>query len=179
MGNFWIDAVDLTWINGEADDPEDMCLHGNATAVIGEETFTYQCTVSATALYLLKTLTQDHMIGEEIQMLPCCGFFLMPNEALTEVAISGCPNGIDWSVIHAGQTVRLITESGKETVVPLADYARVVFRFADRIEAYYQSCAPKLPGEDELDQNGYTAFWNEWHRRRKFVPISEDTSCIP
>lgn len=169
MGDFWIDAVNFTWINGEADDPEDLCLHGDATAVIGDETFTYRCTVSATALYLLKTLTQDHFIGKDNQMLPCCGFFLMPNEALTEVTILGCPNGIDWSVIHEGDAVKLVTESGTETLVPIKDYACAVFGFADKIEAYYRSCAPKLPCEDEQDRDGYTAFWNEWHRRRNFV----------
>lgn len=114
MAGFQIDAERLEWINGDADDPRDLCLHGEATAVIGEECFTYYCTVSSTALYLLKSLTQDHLIGE--------------------------------------------------------DYRREVVRFADKIEAYYESCSPKIIGEDEYDRVAYTAFWNEWHRRRSFVP---------
>lgn len=171
MAGFQIDAGRLEWINGDADDPRDLCLHGEATAVIGEECFTYYCTVSSTALYLLKSLTQDHLIGEDDnQMLPCCGHFMIANDALTEVAIVGCTNGIDWSVIHEGASVRLVTESGKETIVSIEDYRREVVCFADKIEAYYESCSPKIIGEDEYDRVAYTAFWNEWHRRRSFVP---------
>lgn len=167
MAGFWIDAEHLEWINGDADDPGDLCLHGEATAVIGEERFTYHCTVSSTALYLLKSLTQDHLIWEDDnQMLPCCGHFVIANDTLTEVAIIGCPNGIDWSVIHEGESVRLITESGRETVVAMEDYRREVFRFSDKIEAYYQACSPKIIQEDAYDRTCYTAFWNEWHRRR-------------
>jgi len=169
MAGFQIDAENFAWVNGDADDPRDLCLHGEATAVIGNECFAYRCTVSATALYLLKTLTQDHLIWEDNQMLPCCGFFLIANDELSEVTISGCPNGVDWSVIHEGESVRLITENGKETIVAMEDYRREVFRFADKIEAYYQSCSPKIVPQDEFDRNGYTAFWNEWHRRRSFV----------
>lgn len=39
-------------------------------------------------------------------MLPCCGFFYIPNEKLDNATILGCPNGIDWS-IHDGKTVVL------------------------------------------------------------------------
>ncbi len=171
MTGFQIDAEHLAWINGDADDPEDLCLHGDATAMIGEECFTYRCAVSSTALYLLKTLTQDHLIWEDDnQMLPCCGHFMIANDTLTEVAIVGCTNGVDWSVLHEGDSVRLVTESGKETIVSMEDYRREVFRFADKIEAYYQSCSPKRLQEDEYDRAGYIAFWNEWHRRRSFVP---------
>ena len=168
MAGFQIDAEKFYWIKGDAeDDPEDLCLHGDASAVIGDETFSYSCTVSATALYLLKSLTENHIIYEDNQMLPCCGHFLIANDTLSEVYIYGCPNGVDWSIIHEGDTVRLITESGKETVVPLAEYQKEVFRFADKVEAYYQSCAPKiLPEDDEFTRNGYTAFWTEWRRRR-------------
>ncbi|MDE7477213.1 MAG: hypothetical protein K2M91_04555 [Lachnospiraceae bacterium] len=170
MSGFKIDGDHFAWINGEADDPKDLCLHGDVTAVIGDECFTDECTVSATALYLLKTLTEDHVIWEDNQMMPCCGHFIIPNDDLSEVTIVGCPNGIDWSVIHEGASVKLITESGKETVVPVKDYAKKVFRFADKVEAYYQLCSPKIISENEFYQNGYTAFWNEWHRRREFVP---------
>lgn len=166
MAGFHIDAGHFSWINGPEDDPCDLCLHGDAEAVIGGETFTYTCTVSAAALYLLKTLTQDHVSGEENQMLPCCGFSIFADSTLSTVDIIGCPNGIDWSVFHEGDSVRLVTQSGKETVVPISDYKEEVFRFADKIETYYQSCAPKILPEDETDRNGYIAFWNEWHRRR-------------
>lgn len=166
MPEFHIDVRDLCWIKGAADDPEDLCLHGQAVAVIGEETFEYEATVSAAALYLLKSLTEDHIIYHDNQLLPCCGFFLIANEDLTQVDISGCPNGVDWSVIHEGNMVKLITETEKTTCVTIEEYRDEVFAFADKIEEFYKKCQPKILPEDPFDRDGYTAFWNEWHRRR-------------
>lgn len=168
MKKFEIRAENLRWIGGAEDDADDLCLHGHAMAKIGNEWFEYEATVSATALYLLKSLTEDHIIYQDNQMLPCCGHFIIPNDDLSNVEIVGCPNGIDWSVIHDGKNVRLITDSGKETVVKLKEYRQEVYKFADMIEAYYMKCTPKNLPEDDygFDKNCYTAFWNEWHRRR-------------
>lgn len=166
MGKFEIDASNLQWIGGKCDDADDLCLHGDAVCIIGDEQFAYHATVSATALYLLKTLTQDHIINEENQLLPCCGFFVIPNEELTNVDICGCPNGIDWSVIHEGDNIRMITGSQNETVISIEEYRRKVFAFADKIEGFYKSSKPKNIPAGEFDKNGYIAFWNEWHRRR-------------
>ena len=150
--SFSISAGSYHWINGEADEPGDYCLHGLATAVIGDERFEYDCTVSAAALYLLKTLSEDHIMGEDNQLLPCCGFFLCPDERGENVAIVGCGNGADWSVLHEGGSVRLITASGRETSVPLSDYAREVCNFADEVAAYYAACSPKPEPGDEFLQ---------------------------
>ena len=76
MGKFHIDATELCWIDGSADDPEDFCLHGHAVAIIGGETLEYDCTVSATALYLLKTLTENHIIHEDIKYCPAADTFM-------------------------------------------------------------------------------------------------------
>lgn len=165
MSNFKITADDLQWLDDPVDDPDDLCLHGHAIARIGDRTLEYTCTVSATALYLLKTLTEDHIIGTDNQMLPCCGHFFSPNETLDTVAIIGCDYGVDWSVIHAGDCVRLILEDGYEVRVPIMEYRKEVCRFAGAIEKYYDSCPAKQIPEDAFRRNGYTAFWNEWHRR--------------
>ena len=164
---FEIDADNLYWINGQPDDPTDLCLHGHAVAYIGNEKVEYNATVSATALYLLKTLTEDHIIYDSNQMLPCCGHWIIADDNLENVDICGCPNGVDWSVIHDGNFVKLILESGYEVMVPLSDYREEVYRFADKIEAFYRSCREKIIPENEFDRNGYIAFWNEWHRRRQ------------
>lgn len=163
---FGITVERMYWIKGEEDDPKDLCLHGDVEVIIGAETFSYNATVSATALYLLKTLTEDHLIGEEIQMLPCCGHFIIPAANLDTVDISGCSNGIDWSVIHENDYVRLITESGQEVSIPIEDYISAVFHFSDIVKAFYDLCSPKEVGDDEFERSGYIAFWNEWNRRR-------------
>lgn len=162
---FKIDATDFEWIDGPDDDPNDLCLHGKVTAHIGEEVLEDHGTVSASAMYLLRSLTENHQTGEDNQMIPCCGHFMVANEDLTEVYISGCPYGIDWTVEQVSGGVKITTESGNETFVPMDAYREEVFRFADKVEAYYAQCSPKKP-YDDFARKGYTAFWNEWHRRR-------------
>jgi hypothetical protein len=166
MGIFLITATDLQWVNGGKDDPEDLCLHGHAIAVIGNRKLEYDATVSATALYLLKSLTEDHIIHEDNQILPCCGFFYLPNEKLDNVTILGCSNGIDWSIIHDGKTVVLELEDGTKETVGMEEYTTAVFKFADMVEDFYRSCSPKILPKDPFERNGYIAFWNEWHKRR-------------
>ena len=163
---FQIEAVELKWLEGVEDEREDLCLHGRGIAKIGDETFEYDATVSSTALYLLKFLTEDHLIYRSNQMLPCCGFNIYPCKDKETVNISGCPNGVDWSVIHDGDKVRLVTETGKETVINLEEYKETVYSFVDKIENFYSASAPKMPYDEEA-QIAYTAFWNEWKRRRK------------
>lgn len=166
MGIFKIDADDFEWIDGTKDDPEDLCLHGHVKVQIGDTFLEDHGTVSATALYLLKSLTEDKIITNNIQMIPCCGHFMIASDDLSGVQIIGCNSGTDWSVIHEADKVRIVLASGKEEIIDFLDYREEVFRFADRVEAFYNACTPKNIPEDEFDRNGYIAFWNEWHRRR-------------
>lgn len=94
MGTFHIEGWDFQWITGAADDPEDLCLHGSVRVHIGDTVLEDVGTVSATALYLLKSLTEDHkMNAEDVQMIPCCGHFLIANEDLSQVtAPTAVPN---------------------------------------------------------------------------------------
>ncbi|MDE6259837.1 MAG: hypothetical protein K2M42_03090 [Oscillospiraceae bacterium] len=167
MGVFKIDADQFQWINGPEDDPNDLCLHGHVMVQVGANFFEDVGTVSATALYLLKSLEKDKIMSRyDIQMIPCCGHFLIANGDLSEVTISGCDTGTDWSILHSDGGIKIILPFGAEEQVAFPDYQAEVFRFADKIEAYYKACQPKVIPEDEFSKNGYAAFWNEWHRRR-------------
>jgi len=169
MKNFTITVHDLFWLGGSRDDPADLCLHGHVTVTVGKATLSHSSdiTVSAAALYFLKTLTEDHLPENGgNQMLPCCGHMLIPNGDLTRVEICGCPNGVDWTVKHEADGVRLILEDGSEALVPLDEYRREVFHFADSVEAFYNACSPKKLPEDPFIRDGYTAFWHEWYDRR-------------
>ena len=167
MEIFKIDVDEFEWIGGVKDDPQDLCLHGRVTVHIGDTVLENVGTVSATALYLLKTLTEDKVMDyNDIQMIPCCGHFLIANEDLTEVQIIGCDIGSDWTTLHEGDNIKIILPSGLKEIVSLADYKKEVFKFADKVEAFYKSCTPKEIPEDVFRRNGYIAFWNEWHRRR-------------
>lgn len=166
MGTFKIKADNFEWIGGAKDDPQDRCLHGHVTVQFGDTVLEDIGTVSATALYLLKTLTEDKIVTRhDIQMIPCCGHFLIANRDLTEVQISGCDNGTDWTTIHEGNSVRFILASGQEEVVSLREYQYEVLAFAKSVKRFYDSCTPKEIPTDEFERNGYTAFWNEWKRR--------------
>ena len=55
----------------------------------------------------------------------------------------------------------------KEEVVELSAYREEVLRFAEKVETFYNTSAPKELPTNEYDRNGYIAFWNEWHRRYK------------
>lgn len=165
MANFHIDATDLAWLEGI--EASDQCLHGHSIAVIGERRLEYGCTVSATALYLLKSLTEDHMIYEDNQLLPCCGFFLIPDQAEENVCISGCPNGIDWTVRHTAGGVELILEDGYAVTVPMDEYRREVLAFVRKIEDFYNQSLPKELDVLCLETGAYPRFWKEWHRRKE------------
>ena len=69
---FNIDVSDMYWVT-KKDDPDDLCAHGEMSAIIGDETLTFNGTVSATAIYLLKTLTENRTFEDKNQMMPCCG----------------------------------------------------------------------------------------------------------
>lgn len=168
MSHFQILIHDLYWIDGSKDDPKDLCLHGHLSVRIGDIILEDHGTVSATALYLLKTITEDKIMQKhEIQMIPCCGHFMIANDDLSEVSISGCDKGTDWSTIHENNDIKIILADGTSVFVPFDEYREEVFNFADQIEAFYNSCTPKELPENEFDRNGYLAFWNEWNRRRK------------
>ena len=165
MKIFHMDATELAWLEGIED--SDQCLHGHGIALIGERRLEYDCTVSATGLQLLKSLTEDHIIYKDNQMLPCCGHFLIPDEARENVCICGCPNGIDWTVRHIPGAVELILEDGYAVTVPMDEYRREVLAFVQKIEDFYNAAPPRPVPEDAFDRRGWQTFWREWHRRKE------------
>lgn len=165
MNAFDLDLTNLSWWNGASDDPRDLCLHGTVTGRLGKRAISCTATVSAAALNLLRTLTEEHRTGEELQMLPCCGFSLFADETGENVTVIGCNQGVDWTVLHEDGMVRLVLEEESVTV-PMDEYRAVVFRFADTVKAFYDSCTPKILPGNEIDRRGYEAFWREFHRRR-------------
>ena len=103
-------------------------------------------------------------------MLPCCGHAIwLKNDNTKDVFIMGCCNGIDWSVIHENDKVKLITERGNETIISIDEYKKEVYNFVDLIEDFYKKCKPKILPKDKFDRDSYIAFWDEWHRRRNEI----------
>lgn len=172
------------WVNHRLDDPYDLCLHGDVIVTIGEQQIVENnCTVSATALFLLKSLTENHIINESNQMLPCCGHSYWPNKSNDTVEITGCSNGYDWTIMSTKSHVEIVTAEGTKTTLTLNDYAAIVYAFANQVQDAYEKALPKHIPKNDIEKIGYVAFWNEWSRRcRKqefsfFCPAISQTIC--
>src|SRR6516165_605755 len=102
-----LQPVSLRWIQGAADDPKDLCAHGDVEFRIGDgvlldPTTGKDLTVSAAALYLLRTLsvphTKDAPVGDHL--FPCCGFNMYDVPGQQDVVVCGCFHGEDFEVLH-------------------------------------------------------------------------------
>lgn len=166
--------VNLRWIQGAFDDPKDLCAHGDIEFCIGAEvlldpTTGKDLTVSASALYLLRTLSAPHTKDAPVadHLFPCCGFSMYDVADQEDVVICGCPNGENFEVFHdvGGAGVVIRAEDGREWHVGWPEWRAAVFGFADRVSEFYGACSPKEPSEEE-DAKGFRKFAAEWHRRR-------------
>jgi hypothetical protein len=165
---FEIRATNLRWLE-TLREAKDHCLHGDVQVRIGDEIFSYEnATVSASAFYLLRSLKRDHIMNRMgIQLVPCCGFDLYFWQ--DQLIITGCSNGVDWSVRHEDGLIHLVSPTDRETVIPFEAYRKAVCAYADGIKAFYENSQEKVFGCDE-DREVYAAFWKEWHQIRDQYP---------
>ncbi len=136
----------------------DYCVHGYVVFKIGSDILhkgSDWC-VSASAYRFLKTLFDDHKMGNEEFLIPCCGHSIYPSEDKKSVIIVGCNNGIDFDVIHSGENV-IIKTAEKEYNVPFNDYKNAVMDFAKQIYDFYKSNPPRK-FDDDFHKNGYEVF---------------------
>ncbi|MBX0289337.1 hypothetical protein K3G63_02745 [Hymenobacter sp. HSC-4F20] len=167
---FELELLTIDWLEN-TDEKEDLCAHGNVLVRIGSTILSDskkgKWTVSAAALFLLRTITQNHTVAASVgdQLLPCCGFTMWPVAESDDVLVFGCPNGVDWTVEHIPEGVQLTPPGEESVVVSTVEYQEAVLQFADKVYAFYQSSEPKLLPTDPNDAAGYVAFWREWHRR--------------
>lgn len=161
----------LHWINDDRqDDPRDLCAHSpvafevRGRCLLAADAGSF--TVSAAAVYLLRTLTREHTsaapVGEHL--FPCCGHALY-DLGDPDVVILGCPRGTNvWVTRPNGHTVRLSTDDGEQLDVGANDWSAAVVGFVDRVQQFYRQAAPKQPAA--ADAAGYAKMWSEWQRRR-------------
>ena len=168
---FYLQLLTLRWLDTLPAE-EDRCAHGKVEVRIGETMVSdasgEEWTVSAAALYLLRTLTQSHTPESPVgdQLLPCCGFAMWPDDSTENVFICGCPNGLNWRVEHEQTNVRLTPDNGPAITIATENYQAQILAFADQVEQFYRTSAPKQVPDDADDARGYELFWAEWHRRR-------------
>jgi len=169
--DFDVQILQLNWLK-HADDPADLCAHGSVYVTIGGKAIVNEedgdgWTLSAAALNLMRTLDRNYSPGDFAgQLIPCCGFFLVPDDAGEHVEIMGCENGIEWTVQQEGDFIRHIAASGEQALIGREDYKELVLSFADKVERFYHDSAPKTLPADDFDRKGYLTFWKEWRRLR-------------
>jgi hypothetical protein len=169
-----IRPLNLRWIRGAADDPKDLCAHGDVEFRIEDDILLdaitrKDLTVSTAALYLLRTLavphTRDAPVGDHL--FPCCGFSMYDVGDQEDVVICGCPNGEDFEVFHdvSGAGVVVRATDGSNWHVGWPEWRTAVFHFADKVSEFYAASSSKEPHEEE-DAKGFRKFVAEWYRRR-------------
>lgn len=87
------------------------------------------------------------------------------NEDSEDCIVFGCPNGINFDVIHQGTDVLIKTKSEQEKVVSLDDWTASICAFSDQISQFYEGSLPKKTF-DNVNKKGFEAFQREWKRRR-------------
>jgi hypothetical protein len=173
-------AHDLCWIKGSLDDSADQCAHAHVEFHVNGTTFLSpkdgEWTVSAAALYLLRTITLDHSesnpIAEGNFLFPCCAFNAWPIQERFKVVCIGCTHGIDINITHSGDSVVIESDKGKELVSEF-EWRDAVLAFVKQVREFYDRSSPKDNLNDEFDREGWVRFWSEWNERNLTNQASE------
>lgn len=166
--------TNLHWIDGSLDDIGDLCAHSGVEFRIGDADLVKPSdgdwTVSAAALYLLRTLSQPHTKQQPITeyLFPCCGNGIYEVEGQDDVQIVGCNSGIDFEVMRIGNDVVLTASDRTQHRVAFSEWKKAVCEFSDSVRAFYDSSSPKEP-EDDWEQRSFHKFLGEWSRRRSLA----------
>lgn len=166
--------------NTEKEQTYDCCVHGKVIfkiddTLLSDET---EWCISASAYRFLHTLFENHFMGTEDFLIPCCGHTMIPTEDKNAVNIIGCSNGIDFNIIHQQGNITITTEDNTEYQVPFAEYKNAVLAFAKQMIEFYKSNPPR-EFEDDFDKDGYSAFVAEWYKLYdKAVALQNDTPTI-
>jgi hypothetical protein len=78
----------------------------------------------------------------------------------------GCNTGINPELHHSDRKVHLKLHE-KESTIELKEWVLAVLGFIQQVESFYENCTPKAAIQDDLDRQGWNAFWQEWQQRKK------------
>ena len=163
--------TNLHWLKPDAPDPADLCVHSPVEFRIGTHQLVQpdagDWTVSAAALYLLRTLERPHTKATPVgdHLFPCCGFTMYDIAGEADVVIVGCPSGIDLEVSRLREEVVIASTEGTRHHVDFTSWRTAVCEFSDSVRAFYRQSPPRRPANAE-DENGFRKFMAEWNRRR-------------
>jgi hypothetical protein len=167
----------LHWIKDAVDDPEDLCAHSGVDFRVDDDVLVSSgdgdWTVSAVALYLLRTLSPTQFKDEgghlAQKLFPCCGHPMYDTEGGDDVVVLGCPNGIDFTVIRDGDNTLITGANGRTHKIRFTEWRDAVCAFSDQVQSFYAASSPKRPCDD-VETKGFKKFMAEWLRRRTLAP---------
>lgn len=173
-GAITLRPTNLHWINRVADDPKDLCAHSGVEFRVDEAVLAQQSdgdwTVSAAALYLLRTLSQPHTRDHPVSdhLFPCCGFSMYDVKGEEDVVVCGCPSGLNFGVVRVNDQVVISDQHGTRYNARFLEWRNAVCAFSDAVQAFYAAASPKEPADQE-DEKGFQKFLREWGRRRSLA----------
>ena len=174
MNKIILKATNLHWItDNPVEQTQDLCAHGFVEFKINDSSFlkpepNIDITVSAAALFLLRTLEKSHTpvssVCEHNLLFPCCAHSMWLING--EFTLGGCDKWFNPQVLKHNDFVMIKGAQGIEETVTAQEWQTAVFKFADEVKAFYDSSDAKVIPEEELERKGYEWFWKEWKERR-------------
>ena len=170
--NFAIEIIEQHWLESTEQEgiSYDLCSHGSIRLMIGNQPIAPEDNdygISESALAMLRSVYADHTPEKplaERMVFHGCGAMLM----------MGCPIGLDWSVRHEGDTVRIgdvvrydTTYESKAVRFPelsvllsTSEYKRQVAQFATGAKEFFAGSTKKF--DEDWEKQKYDAFWVEF-----------------
>jgi len=169
MSVFELKAKNLHWLEG-SNPFEDCCLHGAVYLSIGGVLLSdgndSDWTVSTAAFNLLKTVKQDHKVGDGRPLIPHCGHTMWVVESEPDsLYLGGCDIGIDWTIGHESGKVTHKLKDDKSIVMSAEDWRKAVCQFSDEVFEFFMTAWPKKINDDE-DLKGFELFMSLWRQYR-------------
>ena len=88
---FKLEILDKYWLPGMPEET-DLCLHGEVRVRIDDDVLEDEVSLSAAALHLLRSVTEDHELDCLAKLFPTDGFCWTP-DGEGSIYLGGCPNG--------------------------------------------------------------------------------------
>ena len=167
-----IEIIKQHWLEGTKQDDicYDLCSHGSIRLMIGNQPIASEGNdygISESALAMLRSVYADHTREKplaERMVFHGCGTMLM----------MGCPIGLDWSVRHEGDTVRIdnivcydTTDESEAVRFPelsvslsTSEYKCQVVQFATQAKEFFAGSTKKFA--EDWEKQMYDAFWVEF-----------------
>ena len=172
QNNIILKISNLHWLATGKEVLDDLCAHGSVEFAVNNTTFLTppdnDLTVSATALFLLRTLEKSHTpsasVCEHNMLFAHCGHSMWYDDG--NFSLTGCNKWFDPQVLRHADLITITGGSGQEETVTAEEWKNAVYAFADEVKAFYAKANQKNIPKENFEKAGYEFFWKEWEMMR-------------